>query len=156
MLPSLRWPLPPPQGLWEQCQLLKSASVFARCHPLVDPEPFVALCEKMLCPCAQGLQCPCPALLEYARACAQQGMLLYGWMDHSLCRESVWDPHPLVAGAWFSVPFWKLSGCHTSASQGLLRPRSWGPVPAQLLPSVTWAQSTLPSLKALMKLERPS
>uniref|UniRef100_A0A8D0WKY0 von Willebrand factor n=1 Tax=Sus scrofa TaxID=9823 RepID=A0A8D0WKY0_PIG len=74
------------KGLWEQCQLLKSASVFARCHPLVDPEPFVALCEKMLCPCAQGLQCPCPALLEYARACAQQGMLLYGWMDHSLCR----------------------------------------------------------------------
>ncbi|XP_057558106.1 von Willebrand factor isoform X2 [Hippopotamus amphibius kiboko] len=74
------------KGLWEQCQLLKSASVFARCHPLVDPEPFTALCERMLCTCAQGLQCHCPALLEYARACAQQGMLLYGWMDHSACR----------------------------------------------------------------------
>ncbi|XP_061061840.1 von Willebrand factor [Eubalaena glacialis] len=74
------------KGLWEQCQLLKSASVFARCHPLVDPEPFVALCERTLCTCAQGLLCPCPVLLEYARACAQQGMLLYGWTDHTSCR----------------------------------------------------------------------
>lgn len=67
--------------------------MFARCHPLVDPEPFVALCERMLCTCDQGLLCPCPVLLEYARACAQQGMLLYGWTDHSFCRESAWDPH---------------------------------------------------------------
>uniref|UniRef100_A0A8C6E4J9 von Willebrand factor n=1 Tax=Moschus moschiferus TaxID=68415 RepID=A0A8C6E4J9_MOSMO len=74
------------KGLWEQCQLLKTASVFARCHALVDPEPFVALCERMLCACAPGLRCPCPVLLEYARACAQQGMLLYGWADHSSCR----------------------------------------------------------------------
>uniref|UniRef100_A0A8C8XT74 von Willebrand factor n=5 Tax=Panthera TaxID=9688 RepID=A0A8C8XT74_PANLE len=76
------------KGLWEQCQLLKSASVFARCHPLVDPEPFVALCEKTLCTCAQGLRCPCMALLEYARACAQQGMVLYGWTDHTACRPA--------------------------------------------------------------------
>nr|XP_031300131.1 von Willebrand factor [Camelus dromedarius]XP_031300132.1 von Willebrand factor [Camelus dromedarius] len=76
------------KGLWEQCQLLKSASVFARCHPLVDPEPFVALCETMLCPCVQGLQCPCPVLLEYARACARRGMVLYGWTDHSACRPA--------------------------------------------------------------------
>ncbi|KAB0395734.1 hypothetical protein E2I00_001515 [Balaenoptera physalus] len=81
------------RGLWERCQLLKSASVFARCHPLVDPEPFVALCERTLCTCAEGLLCPCPVLLEYARACAQQGILLYGWTDHTSCRESAWDPH---------------------------------------------------------------
>ena len=62
--------------------------MFARCHPLVDPEPFVALCEKTLCTCAQGLRCPCMALLEYARACAQQGMVLYGWTDHTACRKS--------------------------------------------------------------------
>ncbi|XP_039730048.1 von Willebrand factor isoform X2 [Pteropus medius] len=74
------------KGLWEQCQLLKSASVFARCHPLVDPEPFVALCETTLCTCAQGMRCPCAALLEYARACAHQGMVLYGWTVHSECR----------------------------------------------------------------------
>lgn len=78
--------------MWEQCQLLKTVSVFARCHPLVDPEPFVALCEKALCPCAQGLQCSCAALLEYARACAQQGMVLYGWTDHSACRKSGFPP----------------------------------------------------------------
>nr|XP_008512142.1 PREDICTED: von Willebrand factor [Equus przewalskii] len=76
------------KDMWEQCQLLKTVSVFARCHPLVDPEPFVALCEKALCPCAQGLQCSCAALLEYARACAQQGMVLYGWTDHSACRPA--------------------------------------------------------------------
>ncbi|EFB19326.1 hypothetical protein PANDA_020489, partial [Ailuropoda melanoleuca] len=76
------------QGPWEQCQLLKSASVFARCHPLVDPEPFVALCERTLCTCAPGQRCPCAVLLEYARACAQQGMVLYGWTDHSACRPA--------------------------------------------------------------------
>ncbi|KAL0612649.1 von Willebrand factor [Plecturocebus cupreus] len=80
----LRWPLFL-QGLWEQCQLLKSTSVFARCHPLVDPEPFVALCEKTLCECAGGLECVCPAFLEYARTCAQEGMVLYGWTNHGTC-----------------------------------------------------------------------
>uniref|UniRef100_A0A8C0KND2 von Willebrand factor n=1 Tax=Canis lupus dingo TaxID=286419 RepID=A0A8C0KND2_CANLU len=72
----------------QQCQLLKSASVFARCHPLVDPEPFVALCERTLCTCVQGMECPCAVLLEYARACAQQGIVLYGWTDHSVCRPA--------------------------------------------------------------------
>ncbi|KAG8509132.1 von Willebrand factor, partial [Galemys pyrenaicus] len=79
------------QDQWEQCQLLKSASVFARCHPLLDPEPFVALCEKMLCACAQEPRCPCAALLEYARACAALGAVLHGWADHTACRES-WCP----------------------------------------------------------------
>lgn len=90
------------QGPWEQCQLLKSASAFARCHPLVDPEPFVALCERTLCTCAQGLRCPCEVLLEYARACAQQGMVLYGWTDHSTCRKST--AHPPSWGQVVSVP----------------------------------------------------
>lgn len=76
------------QAMWEQCQLLKTASVFARCHPLVDPESFVALCEKILCTCATGPECACPVLLEYARTCAQEGMVLYGWTDHSACRPA--------------------------------------------------------------------
>ncbi|NP_001316017.1 von Willebrand factor precursor [Oryctolagus cuniculus] len=75
-------------ALWEQCQLLKSTSVFTRCHPLVDPEPFMALCERTSCTCIQGPACACPALLEYARACAQQGLVLYGWTDHSTCRPA--------------------------------------------------------------------
>lgn len=83
-----------PQAMWEQCQLLKSASVFARCHPLVDPEPFVALCEKTLCTCTTGPECACPTLLEYARACAQEGMVLYGWTDHSACRKLLLCPAP--------------------------------------------------------------
>ncbi|XP_031239331.1 von Willebrand factor isoform X1 [Mastomys coucha] len=76
------------QAMWEQCQLLKTASVFARCHPLVDPEPFVALCEKTLCTCFTGPECACPVLLEYARTCAQEGMVLYGWTDHTACRPA--------------------------------------------------------------------
>lgn len=82
----------PLQAMWEQCQLLKTASVFARCHPLVDPEPFVALCEKILCTCFTGPECACPVLLEYARTCAQEGMVLYGWTDHSACRKLLVSP----------------------------------------------------------------
>lgn len=78
--------------MWEQCQLLKTAWVFARCHPLVDPEPFVALCEKTLCTCFTGPECACPVLLEYARTCAQEGMVLYHWTDHSACRKSLVSP----------------------------------------------------------------
>nr|XP_044995578.1 von Willebrand factor [Jaculus jaculus] len=74
------------QALWERCQLLKSASVFARCHPLVDPEPFVELCEESPCACARGPACACAALLEYARTCAQRGLVLRGWAAHSACR----------------------------------------------------------------------
>uniref|UniRef100_H0WT68 von Willebrand factor n=1 Tax=Otolemur garnettii TaxID=30611 RepID=H0WT68_OTOGA len=76
------------QGLWEQCQLLKTTSAFTRCHPLVDPAPFMASCEKTMCTCSQGPQCLCPTFLEYARTCAQEGMVLYGWTDHSMCRPA--------------------------------------------------------------------
>lgn len=68
--------------------------MFARCHPLVDPEPFVALCEKTSCECAGGLECTCPAFLEYTRTCAQEGMVLYGWTDHSACSKSA--PCPVL------------------------------------------------------------
>ncbi|XP_045151939.1 von Willebrand factor [Echinops telfairi] len=76
------------KGLWERCQLLKSASVFARCHPSVDPEPFVALCESSRCACSQGRDCACAVLQEYARACAREGVVLYGWTEHSTCRPA--------------------------------------------------------------------
>ncbi|XP_058511785.1 von Willebrand factor [Ochotona princeps] len=76
------------QALWDQCQLLKSSSAFARCHPLVDPQPFVALCEMMACACTQGPACSCSVLLEYARTCAQEGMLLHGWPHQSTCRPA--------------------------------------------------------------------
>lgn len=95
--------------MWEQCQLLKTASVFARCHPLVDPEPFVALCEKTLCTCVTGPECACPALLEYARTCAQEGMVLYGWADHSACRKLLLSPvlsRLFVLGWWCSGVLW--------------------------------------------------
>ncbi|XP_012879050.1 PREDICTED: von Willebrand factor [Dipodomys ordii] len=77
-----------PKAPWEQCQLLTSSSAFARCRPWLDPEPFVALCEQTLCACSRGPACACPALLEYARACAHQGLVLDGWTELSVCRPA--------------------------------------------------------------------
>ncbi|XP_051818879.1 von Willebrand factor [Antechinus flavipes] len=75
-------------GLRERCQILKSSSVFAQCHPLVDPEPFIALCEKDLCHCAQKQGCACSIFLEYARNCAHRGMVLNDWTHDSKCRPA--------------------------------------------------------------------
>ncbi|XP_069861108.1 von Willebrand factor [Dipodomys merriami] len=72
----------------EQCQLLTSSSAFARCRPWLDPEPFLALCEQTLCACPRGPACACPALLEYARACAHQGLVLDGWTELSACHPA--------------------------------------------------------------------
>lgn len=163
------------QGPWEQCQLLKSASVFARCHPLVDPEPFVALCERTLCTCAQGMRCPCAALLEYARACAHQGMVLYGWTVHSECRKSL-PAFPRWGGALGlgksrvcpGVSLRKLSVCvmimclyHTPANQHLQSCHIPGPISCMALALChliieCWSQRESPPLKPTARLERPS
>ncbi|XP_028910294.1 von Willebrand factor isoform X3 [Ornithorhynchus anatinus] len=74
------------KALLDQCQLLKQSSVFTRCHLLVNPEPFQALCQQDACHCTLGEHCPCSAFLEYARSCAQEGEPLEGWVAHSKCR----------------------------------------------------------------------
>ncbi|XP_061438597.1 von Willebrand factor isoform X2 [Rhineura floridana] len=74
------------KGIIENCQLLKTSAVFSRCHHLVDPEQFIGLCEEDMCRCAQDRDCHCPVFLEYARNCAQQGVILEGWPADTACR----------------------------------------------------------------------
>ncbi|XP_019371542.1 PREDICTED: von Willebrand factor isoform X1 [Gavialis gangeticus] len=74
------------QDVMEKCQLLRTSLVFSRCHHQIDPEPFINLCEKDMCTCAQDMSCQCPTFLEYARSCAHQGVILDGWPEDSLCR----------------------------------------------------------------------
>ncbi|XP_060109795.1 von Willebrand factor [Heteronotia binoei] len=74
------------KGVIEHCQLLKTSLVFSKCHHLVDPEEFIALCEEDMCTCAQEKTCHCPVFLEYARNCARQGVILEGWPAESACR----------------------------------------------------------------------
>uniref|UniRef100_A0A803VYC1 von Willebrand factor n=1 Tax=Ficedula albicollis TaxID=59894 RepID=A0A803VYC1_FICAL len=70
----------------ETCQLLSTSVTFSRCHHRVDAEPYVSLCERDICACPQGVDCHCPAFLEYARSCAHQGVILEGWPEESSCR----------------------------------------------------------------------
>uniref|UniRef100_A0A8C9MZR3 von Willebrand factor n=1 Tax=Serinus canaria TaxID=9135 RepID=A0A8C9MZR3_SERCA len=73
-------------GVLETCQLLSTLLTFSRCHHRVDPEPYVSLCERDICACPQGVDCHCPAFLEYARSCAHEGIILDGWPEESSCR----------------------------------------------------------------------
>uniref|UniRef100_A0A670HY20 von Willebrand factor n=1 Tax=Podarcis muralis TaxID=64176 RepID=A0A670HY20_PODMU len=74
------------KGVIENCQLLRTSTVFSQCHHLVDPEQFIGLCEEDICRCAQDRNCHCPVFLEYARNCARLGVILEGWPDSASCR----------------------------------------------------------------------
>uniref|UniRef100_A0A8C5X262 von Willebrand factor n=1 Tax=Malurus cyaneus samueli TaxID=2593467 RepID=A0A8C5X262_9PASS len=74
------------KGVLEICQLLSTSLTFSRCHHRVDPEPYISVCERDICACPQGVDCHCPAFLEYSRSCAHQGVILEGWPEESSCR----------------------------------------------------------------------
>ncbi|XP_020641434.3 von Willebrand factor [Pogona vitticeps] len=74
------------KGVLEICQLLRTSTAFSKCHHIVDLEQFLDLCEEDMCKCANEKYCHCPVFLEYARACAQQGVILEGWPASSACR----------------------------------------------------------------------
>ncbi|XP_028664014.2 von Willebrand factor [Erpetoichthys calabaricus] len=69
----------------QRCRLLKTSSVFLKCSHLVDSEPFVALCEEDTCHCNEDQNCQCDVFMEYARSCAQKGLVLKGWHKDSHC-----------------------------------------------------------------------
>ncbi|KAM9313180.1 von Willebrand factor [Gastrophryne carolinensis] len=73
------------KDLMQRCQLLKTSPVFAKCHHAVDPEPFIAICEKDMCECVEEVHCPCQTFLEYARSCAQKGVIVNGWPKETTC-----------------------------------------------------------------------
>ncbi|KAM8973916.1 von Willebrand factor isoform 2-T2 [Pelodytes ibericus] len=74
------------KGFMQRCEMLKTNSAFMKCHLVVNPEPYVALCEDDMCTCAEEINCPCQTFLEYARTCAQRGVIVSGWSAHTTCK----------------------------------------------------------------------
>lgn len=74
------------KGILANCQLLRTSTMFSQCHHLVDPEQYIDLCEEDMCTCGQERNCHCTVFLEYARNCAQQGVILEGWTSSTACR----------------------------------------------------------------------
>ncbi|KAM4748779.1 von Willebrand factor [Rhinophrynus dorsalis] len=74
------------KGFLQRCQMLKTSSAFMKCHQVVDPDPFIAICEDDMCKCAEEMNCPCHTFLEYARTCAQQGVIVSSWPSHTTCK----------------------------------------------------------------------
>uniref|UniRef100_A0A803XNL5 von Willebrand factor n=1 Tax=Meleagris gallopavo TaxID=9103 RepID=A0A803XNL5_MELGA len=70
----------------ETCELLRTSLTFARCHHLVDPEPYIHLCEKDICSSTYSMNCHCLVFLDYARNCAHEGVILDGWPEESSCK----------------------------------------------------------------------
>lgn len=77
------------QGVMEICQLLRTSLTFSRCHHLVDPEPYIHLCEEDICACTHSTNCHCSVFLDYARNCAHEGVILDGWPEESLCSKLI-------------------------------------------------------------------
>ncbi|XP_062907004.1 SCO-spondin [Mobula hypostoma] len=67
----------------ETCQFLWS-EVFQPCHDLVEVEPYHDLCLYDVCGCAGNVDCLCASVAAYARACAQEGVLIH-WRLGSTC-----------------------------------------------------------------------
>ncbi|CAJ0959098.1 unnamed protein product, partial [Ranitomeya imitator] len=78
----------------QRCQYLKSSPVFMKCHQAVNPDPFIAICENDMCECAEDVRCPCHTFLEYARTCAQQGVIVSRWPIETACKPQC--PHGMV------------------------------------------------------------
>ncbi|KAG9491060.1 hypothetical protein GDO78_006427 [Eleutherodactylus coqui] len=78
----------------QRCQDLKTSPVFIKCHHAVNPDPLIAICENDMCECAEDVQCPCHAFLEYARTCAQQGVIVNSWPMETACKPQC--PHGMI------------------------------------------------------------
>ncbi|CAH2276180.1 von Willebrand factor [Pelobates cultripes] len=74
------------KGFMQRCEIMKTNDVFMKCHHIVNPEPYVSLCEDDMCTCAEEMDCPCQVFLEYARVCAQHGVILSSWSTYSTCK----------------------------------------------------------------------
>ncbi|MEE6477305.1 hypothetical protein FKM82_011465 [Ascaphus truei] len=77
------------KGIMQRCQMLKTSFVFLKCHHVVDPDPFIGICEDDMCTCAEEMNCHCQTFLEYARTCTQRGVIMSDWPTHSTCGQLV-------------------------------------------------------------------
>ncbi|ELK13188.1 Mucin-6 [Pteropus alecto] len=61
--------------------LVKTGTVFEKCHALVNPKPFYKRCVYQACNYEETFPHICAALGDYAHTCASRGVLLRGWRD---------------------------------------------------------------------------
>uniref|UniRef100_A0A8D2K7R9 Mucin 6, oligomeric mucus/gel-forming n=1 Tax=Theropithecus gelada TaxID=9565 RepID=A0A8D2K7R9_THEGE len=59
--------------------LLRTGTVFERCHATVNPAPFYKRCVYQACNYEETFPHICAALGDYVHACASRGVLLWGW-----------------------------------------------------------------------------
>ncbi|XP_022248617.1 BMP-binding endothelial regulator protein-like [Limulus polyphemus] len=78
----------------QECNVLKVASVFHRCHSQVDPMPYYQSCLIDMCECPLTERCYCEALHAYARECERAGIVL-NWRKNTGC-ENVYCPKGAV------------------------------------------------------------
>nr|XP_056707940.1 mucin-5B-like [Euleptes europaea] len=62
------------------CALLANPrGIFANCHPVIDPDPYVKNCAYDTCNAENSEEALCAVFSTYARSCAARGILLKGW-----------------------------------------------------------------------------
>uniref|UniRef100_A0A2K6KY84 Mucin 6, oligomeric mucus/gel-forming/pseudo n=1 Tax=Rhinopithecus bieti TaxID=61621 RepID=A0A2K6KY84_RHIBE len=59
--------------------LLRTGTVFERCHATVNPTPFYKRCVYQACNYEETFPHICAALGDYVHACSSRGVLLWGW-----------------------------------------------------------------------------
>uniref|UniRef100_A0A8C9HGW4 Mucin 6, oligomeric mucus/gel-forming n=1 Tax=Piliocolobus tephrosceles TaxID=591936 RepID=A0A8C9HGW4_9PRIM len=59
--------------------LLRTGTVFERCHATVNPAPFYKRCVYQACNYEETFPHICAALGDYVHACSARGVLLWGW-----------------------------------------------------------------------------
>ncbi|XP_058290898.1 mucin-6 [Hylobates moloch] len=59
--------------------LLRTGTVFERCHATVNPAPFYKRCVYQACNYEETFPHICAALGDYVHACSSRGVLLWGW-----------------------------------------------------------------------------
>uniref|UniRef100_A0A2R8ZIX8 Mucin 6, oligomeric mucus/gel-forming/pseudo n=1 Tax=Pan paniscus TaxID=9597 RepID=A0A2R8ZIX8_PANPA len=59
--------------------LLRTGTVFERCHATVNPAPFYKRCVYQACNYEETFPHICAALGNYVHACSSRGVLLWGW-----------------------------------------------------------------------------
>ncbi|XP_067647324.1 hemocytin isoform X2 [Eurosta solidaginis] len=82
IIPENQCQPPPPEK--DPCQLLYNEELFGRCNTIIDPEKYVALCQKELCKPGNHQQSACNLMSAYAHDCAQQGICL-NWRRPDMC-----------------------------------------------------------------------
>ncbi|XP_076823877.1 von Willebrand factor-like isoform X2 [Clavelina lepadiformis] len=67
----------------EVCGVLKS-DTFKACHAFVNWGTYYYNCRNDVCNCGEGKECMCESFADYARACAEKGVIVE-WRNDTLC-----------------------------------------------------------------------